>query len=630
MSTAFAAVQTVPASGDVSLQTNSDLVVTIEGASQVPEQPFADDETIQLSSGTLSSAGTSNVSLPQGTLNGSFTRLDGINTNGNTITVNPADKDSFAFGGDIEQLNVSETIAVDDNQIDFEYGGASGTSNVTVRGLPANTMVKAVDVDTNELLATDTTDGSGVAQFTDLPNSNHSVALTDDNTAPTLSNADPDGTVATDSPTLSVDVDDADFTADDVTVTIDVNGTQQFQTTISSSQTVSTTVSGLSEGTNTWTVTATDSFGATTTETYDVNVVGSVSVFNESAPDQKLGTVNATAYAQSTDSVYSISTTNGNIDLTGLPLDEYVLVLEADGYRTTAFYVSDIATADDAYLLPSNVSTSEIIFELDDSTGRFGDESVLYVQRALNTSGSVTYETVVSDEFDASNQIATELVNNERYRLKVVNADGETRVLGTYTPTGDALVPLPIGNVVLRGTSEDSESFAAQLEDSAGGRVIRIQYRNPKQTTDRLDITIVEYGNTSNVLVDNQSISGPFGTATATYSVPASAPDDISYRVQYEAKKSPGEDDSGEVLVGDVPPIAENLGLAPNVLSLLGWATIILVTGLVTIASAQLATVVAVLVATLMTFIGAVTIPLPLLGVSGAIAFLANAGRLTQ
>jgi hypothetical protein len=255
---------------------------------------------------------------------------------------------------------------------------------------------------------------------------------------------------------------------------------------------------------------------------------------------------------------------------------------------------------------------------------------VLYVQRALNTSGSVTYETVVSDEFDASNQIATELVNNERYRLKVVNADGETRVLGTYTPTGDALVPLPIGNVVLQGTSEDSESFAAQLEDSAGGRVIRIQYRNPKQTTDRLDITIVEYGNTSNVLVDNQSISGPFGTATATYSVPASAPDDISYRVQYEAKKSPGEDDSGEVLVGDVPPIAENLGLAPNVLSLLGWATIILVTGLVTIASAQLATVVAVLVATLMTFIGAVTIPLPLLGVSGAIAFLANAGRLTQ
>jgi len=360
-----------------------------------------------------------------------------------------------------------------------------------------------------------------------------------------------------------------------------------------------------------------------------VNVPGNVSVYNESAPDTKLGAVDAKAYAQSSDSVYDISTTNGELPLTGLPADEYVLIVESSGYKTTAFYVDDIASPDNAFLLPTNVSTSEIIFELDDSTGRFGDETRLYVQRALNTSGTVSYETVVSDQFDASNQIATQLVNNERYRLKVVNADGEARVLGTYTPTGDTLVPLPIGNVVLRGTSGDGTSFAAQLEDSAGGRVIRAQYRDPDEKTSELRITIVEYGNTSNVLVDNQTVTGPFGTATVTYNVPASAPDDISYRVQYEAVKT-GDDETGEVLVGDIPPIAEQFGLAPNVLSLLGWATIILVTGLVTIASAQLATVVAVLVATLMTFIGAVAIPFPLLGVAGAIAFMANAGRLTQ
>jgi hypothetical protein len=629
MGTAFGAVSTIPASGDVSLQTNSGLTVTIESASEVPEQPFADSQTIQLQSGNLSAGGSANVSLPQASLSGSFTRLDGIDTNGNTVTVDPADKDSFSFGGDIDRLNVSETIAVDDNQIDFEYGGASGTSNVTVRGLAANTMVKAIDVDSNALLGSALTDGSGVAQFTDLPNSNHSVALTDDNTAPTLSNADPDGTVATDSATLSVDVGDADFTADDVTVTIDVNGTQQFQTTISSAQTVSTTVFGLPSGSNTWTVNATDTLGESTVESYSVNVPGNVSVYNESAPDTKLGAVDAKAYAQSSDSVYDISTTNGELPLTGLPADEYVLIVESSGYKTTAFYVDDIASPDNAFLLPTNVSTSEIIFELDDSTGRFGDETRLYVQRALNTSGTVSYETVVSDQFDASNQIATQLVNNERYRLKVVNADGEARVLGTYTPTGDTLVPLPIGNVVLRGTSGDGTSFAAQLEDSAGGRVIRAQYRDPDEKTSELRITIVEYGNTSNVLVDNQTVTGPFGTATVTYNVPASAPDDISYRVQYEAVKT-GDDETGEVLVGDIPPIAEQFGLAPNVLSLLGWATIILVTGLVTIASAQLATVVAVLVATLMTFIGAVAIPFPLLGVAGAIAFMANAGRLTQ
>jgi hypothetical protein len=501
---------------------------------------------------------------------------------------------------------------------------------VTVRTLPGNTQIKAIDSDTGQFLASDTTDSNGVAEFRGMPNSNHTVVLTTGNTPPSQSNADPDGTVSTVPTTLSVDIDDADFSSDSVTVEIAVDGTVQQTTTLNSAGSVSYTTGTLSNGTHTWTVNATDSFGASSVQTYSVNVPGQLNVYNESSPNTLITQqVNATFYNAQGDIVRQRSTTTGSVDLQGLPVQDYTVVLESNSYRDTTVYIPDIAGDTDAFMLPSTVSTSEIVFELDDSTGRFdADSTSLEVQRARNTSGTLTYETVVSDQFDAAGQVPTELVNGERYRLIVTNDANQTRILGSYTPTSDALVPLPIGTVRLVGDSSQDTAFGAQLDDTASGRVIRVQYRDPNQQTTDLRITITEYGNSSNVLINNQSVSGPFGRATATFKVPSSAPDDISYRVEYEAVRT-GDDATGEALVGDIPPIAQSLGLAPNVLSLLGWGTIMIVTGLIAIASAQLATVVATLTATLLTILGAVAIPFPLLGIAGAIAFLSNFGRLS-
>jgi hypothetical protein len=633
--TAAGAVATVPASGDVSVQTNSGLTVTVQGVSEFPTQPFADDQTIQLQSGTVAAPGTSNVRLPQGTLNGSETRLDKISASGTTITVGPGDKPQFAVGGDIERINMTDDVAADDGQPDFEYGGASGTSFVRVRGLPASVTLKAVDADTGALLDATTTTTGGVATFDELDNSNHTVVLTTGNTPPTVDTAAPDGTVSALPTTLTADIDDADFrTGESVDVTISVNGQQQTATTITSAQEVSYTVNQneIPNGTNTWTVNATDAAGESTVRTFNVDVPGKFRVYNESAPDTLVSASgNVTFFTPDGDEVETRDLSGGTVSLRGLDVSEYSAVIEADGYRRTTYYIEDIAGNESAYILPSNQTTSEIIFELDDSTGRFpAEETTLKVQRARNISGSTTYTTVVSDRFDATGEVPAEIVNDERYRLIVRNAENQSRILGSYTPTADARVVLPIGTVRLAGDTEEQTAFSARLGETASGRVIRLQYRDPQQRTDELRITVVEYGNRSNVLIDNQTISGPFGEATVTYDVPANASADIAYRVQYEAIRSGGEDRSGEAIVGNVPPVAQSLGLAPNVLSLLGWATIILTTGLMTIASAQLATVVAVFSATLMTLIGAVTIPFALLGVAGAIAFLTNFGRLTQ
>jgi hypothetical protein len=634
MSTAGAAVQTVPASGDVSVQTNSGLTVTAVGVTEFPSQPFADDQTIQLQSGTLSAPGTASVRVPRGTLNGSETRLDQISTAGSLITVNPADKRGFAVGGDIERINMTDSVAVDDDAPDFEYGGSSGTSTVRVRGLPANTAIKAIDVDSGALLDAATSDGAGTLLLDDLDNSNHTVALTTANTAPTVENPDPDGTVSDLPTTLTADVDDADFaTGESVDVEILVNGQPKTKTTLTSAGAVSYQVNAgeIPNGTNTWTVNATDAAGASTVRTFSVDVPGSLNIYNESSPDTLVSNSgNVTFFTPDGDEVTTRQVSGGTVSLRGLSVAEYSAVIEVDGYRRTTYYIEDISGNESAYVLPSNVTTSDIIFALDDSTGQFpAEETTLKVQRARNVSGSTTYQTVVSDRFDATGEVPAELVNDERYRLIVRNSDNDSRILGSYTPTGDARVRLPIGTVRLTGDTEEQTAFAARLEEAASGRVIRVQYRDPRQLTSELRITVVEYGNQSNVLIDNQTISGPFGSATATFDVPSNASADVAYRVQYEAVRS-GENPAGQTIVGDVPPVAENLGLAPNVLSLLGWATIMLTTGLMTIASPQLATVVATLTATLMTLIGAVAIPFPLLGVAGAISFLANFGRVRQ
>jgi hypothetical protein len=88
--------------------------------------------------------------------------------------------------------------------------------------------------------------------------------------APTLSSATPVSTTTSANPvTFSIDVADAEFiVGDTATVAIDLNGNQVAQTTVSSNTTVTTDVSGVPDGSNTWTVTATDSNGNSNSQSY--------------------------------------------------------------------------------------------------------------------------------------------------------------------------------------------------------------------------------------------------------------------------------------------------------------------------------------------------------------------------
>lgn len=636
---AFAATTTIPYSGGPHMQTNSGLDVQLAGSGELPSgNVFPDDNTFDTGTGTVSATGQASVRVVG--LGGTYAEVDNIDASSNPVTIDPDDKQAVSVSGDIDNIRFRDIDVTDsaDGETDFEYGGASGTSTITLTDLPADTAVRAVEVG-GSVLATGETDSQGDITFV-LPNSQHDVDVQAFSTGePVIEDVSP--TVgASDTPfDISATVDDPDFTSDQVTVTIELDGTQVKQTTISSRSTVTTTVNSITGGMHNYTVIAEDKFGNTATKTQAFGVPDTLYLYNETSPTQKVTSADVTiryfGVEGEDDRVYERSTSNGEIDMRGLPVGQrFVITIDADGYYYRTAAVDSLFNQQNVYLLAENHTAATIQFELDDSTGRFPPgESVLYVDRAINgTDGVLDFETVAGDTFGASNSYRVQLEDDTRYRLRVRNDENETRVMGSYTTNGDALEVLPLGRVTLQSDVQASPVFQATLEtdDASGQRYVRVVYVDPTETTSNLTLTVYEQGNETNVLRPESTETGPFGTYVETIPLPANASDDVSYRVEYSTDRFGGnEDDSGDRLVGDVPEIAKTFGLAPGVLEILAWVGMLMITGLVVIVDSRAAAIVAVVLSTALTWAGALSIPpfLLLLASVAALVFFIGGGR---
>lgn len=277
----FAPGDAVEVSDGVSLESPSGLNVTLTGHTNVSlETPFPQSDQVELltESGnvTFTASSTADATIHESEITGPWTNVTSITAGSTWIEINPEDKQQVDVRGGTNELSFT-SMAVDDGAVDFYYSGPNGgTATVKIYDLPADTELGAFDANTGNLLDGATTDQNGVATF-QLPTSSHNVQLqTTDNDPPSLSNPDPadGGTVTTSDPTLSVHVDDPQFSvSESVTVDFYVDGNLVDSTTVSSSQTVSTTATGLSEGEHTWTAEATDSYGQTdsTSQTFTVD-----------------------------------------------------------------------------------------------------------------------------------------------------------------------------------------------------------------------------------------------------------------------------------------------------------------------------------------------------------------------
>lgn len=450
-------------------------------------------------------------------------------------TASNLDPDGTTITGD-NDVQLSADVS------DADFATAQGDS-VTVEFTFDGSVVHTETVASNQTVATtvqDVTDGTyvwNVSLSDDYGGTTQSAdaTVTLDHHDPELTNPQPaDGASITEFETnLSVDVADGDVPeswGDNVTVTFhDVNESAAIASeTVSSNQTVEVTWSNLDLGSNFWNVTASDEYG-NTAELAAMEVVtpSQLTVREEHDPPTIVNGTTLTIRFYTVDGEIAIqrTTTNGTLNMSGLPNSDFVVSIESDTHYTRRVYLNSIFEQADIFVLNSTTfsrSQDEAVssrFEYTDLTGQFPRaDTTVQVERALDVDGDGTSEfrTVAGDFWGAGGEFGVVLERNERYRLVVANREtGESMVLGTHVPTADRVYDVRTSGLVLSASNASGVYADAEFNESAG--VIDVVYTDPADATGQLNVTVVPQAGGDPIF--NDTVSGPLGTYTRTISL---------------------------------------------------------------------------------------------------------------
>jgi len=492
-----------------------------------------DSDTIQFNttdgSARFTAPGDASVTIAVSELEGTWTNGTDISAASNNLTINPGDKEPITVGGDIDHISY-RSMTVDDQTVDFSYGGSSGYSIVIVRGLPANTQIGAVD-DRGAVLDTATTDGSGTAAF-NLTNSDHDVRLLTNTGSPSATNIDPSNNYETNQEdvTFNLTVDDPDFPDDNVTATLYENGpndasfSQLYQTEIGTSGEVSTTQSLTIGGDHEYYWVLEDAYGESTqTNTRTASVPDTLFIYDINDPDTVLtttGSVEVTFSAN--DQVIERSTSNGEVSLEGLPVDGTITAsVSATDYIDSQTVFRSIFEQQGIYLLPDTTSTYQTRFVLEDNTGgRFEENNpTIDVERALNKSGQTQWVSVRGGRFGVQG-FTTQLEQGEEYRLIVRNDRGDSRIFYPFTASAAETVPLEVGSINATTVGEEGYTVDVFYDTTTTSNYVELELYDPTDSTETVWVEIYERGNQSNVLLQNTSFTGPYGNLSVREQVP--------------------------------------------------------------------------------------------------------------
>jgi hypothetical protein len=370
-------------------------------------------------------------------------------------------------------------------------------------------------------------------------------------------------------------------------------------------------------------------------------------VFEEANPDTLVTGVTLRVRVFGEDSVTERQITDGTMDLTGIPSDErLVLTVSEDSTNDYAYrrnIVESVEQQSGVYLLntTSNQQDVDVVFELQDRTGNYpASDTTLFIEKPIRKdfdgdgTDETRYQTIAGDLFGGTAEFTTVLEGEERYRLRLENAQGDQRMLGAYTAQLNDRVTLNVGRISIQANGR--QSFAADVRtftndtdsDGTEEQFVRVVYVDADRRTESLDYTI--RNRTGSTLVTSQTLQGPFGEHVATYQV-ADQPVDATYRLTWNATRQTdsGVDRvySGTTFAGSVPGFFGAIPLDPRWAALLGYVSIVAVAGLVVITEPALGGLAATGWAAALTIIGIVTIPAPALGLSGALSVIALLGR---
>jgi hypothetical protein len=214
------------------------------------------------------------------------------------------------------------------------------------------------------------------------------------------------------------------------------------------------------------------------------------------------------------DAVFERQASNGKINMTGLPVSEtfFVEVNPTDeNFTARTILIDSIYTQQSAYVLnTSAVDTVENRFRLNDPTGNYDSESVLFIQRPINVSGNTQYQTIVSDRFGVEGVTST-LQQGVRYQLRVSSETAEQDI-GPFRADVSETVTVEPGTptIPLSNSSVFGPAYNVRLDNDT----LSYRYADPEENTDILTVYIYERGNKSNQLAPNQTYTN-LGNASA-------------------------------------------------------------------------------------------------------------------
>ncbi|WP_233517317.1 Ig-like domain repeat protein [Haloferax sp. Atlit-19N] len=490
---------------------------------------------------------------------------------------------------------------------------------------------------------------SGAVNYSDtkFPDGNHSwhVELTDSYggslTSPTWSfevgHFDPsvtalsppdNSTQSTRDISLSADLTDSDFAfeGDELTAEFIVDGSVVGTDTLISNRTVSTSYT-MQGGTASWSVRVTDDYGnVVTSETRTIRSPSTLTIRNVSTGEPITGSAQVTAKLYSGELIFTKNTSDGTIDLTGVPVERgYIIEVTVDGYVTRTVAIESVFEQGDVYLLPETADTVYQEMTLNDQTGDFeASSTVLYVERPIERNGTIEWRVVTGDYFGADSVFKTTLEQDQRYRLVIENDDGDRRELGAYIAAVNGTAPLDVGTIQWQAPKGDTYQWDAFVNEE--NAALRVMFSDPEDETTSFNVVVHERGNASNVIFES--------SATNLSTFQRTQPLSQSQLEQDWAVNITLERNSQTTTINE--PISSAASIRTPVPIDTRWATLAGLVLLVALSAAfpstlsRVGAVAVVSVATGITWLGWVDIPMSVIGLSGAVALLGLAASFNS
>jgi len=304
-------------------------------------------------------------------------------------------------------------------------------------------------------------------------------------------------------------------------------------------------------------------------------------------------------------------------------------VVGTDG-KATFNLPGNIVETQEIYILPTDEPSAEIRFELNDQTDRFGDDTKLLVEKAITRNNNTEYRVISGDTVGADGRFPTILVDSERYRIRVENAEGEQRILGSYVVQGADVARLTIGDVQFSADVSEGAAMQASLRAAPDGAShddeIRLVYLDPEGETDSITISVEDQNGNQIRPETTETLDGSTDRYVETYPLKTSFnPDEDTATVTVDAQRGLETETFTEQL-GDVPEVFENAPIPMQVLELMGFVSIVALIGLLVIVKPSMAALVGSGWAGLLTLVGIVPIPMPAVVLAGVVSVLVTVG----